>query len=152
MDTALFFHILGAILMFSGMAVAGVAFESGRRRTEPAEISLLLGLSRAGVVLVASGALLLLVCGFWLISLTDHSMSEGWLGTAFGCFLIATGLGSAAGRKPKEARLLATELAAEGKPATPELRALLDDPMSRWGNYAALGLMLVILALMVFRP
>lgn len=152
MDVALFFHIFGAILMFCGMAVAGVAFESGRRREDPAEISLILGLSRIGVVLVAAGALLVVVCGFWLSSETDISLGEGWLSAAFGLFLIAAGLGSAAGRRPKEARILATELAAKGSPATPELRKLLDDPASRWGNYAALVLMVAVLALMVFQP
>jgi len=54
-DVALFFHLLGAFSFIAGTIVAGVAFETARRRKTPAEIALLLGLSRIGVLLVALG-------------------------------------------------------------------------------------------------
>jgi len=65
----LFFHNLGALTFFAGIAVAGSAFEAARRRESPAEIALLLGLTRVGVVLVILGGLLLLGCGLWLVHL-----------------------------------------------------------------------------------
>jgi hypothetical protein len=47
-EIALFFHLLGAFSFVAGTIVAGVAFETARRRKTPAEIALLLSLSRIG--------------------------------------------------------------------------------------------------------
>lgn len=60
-DLALLFHLLGAFLLVAGTIVAGVGLEAARRREAPAEIALLLGLTRVGVVLVAAGTLLAIV-------------------------------------------------------------------------------------------
>jgi hypothetical protein len=50
-NVALFFHILGALLFVAGIVLAGAAFEAARRREQPTEIVLLLGLAaEAGVV------------------------------------------------------------------------------------------------------
>lgn len=76
-DVALFLHLAGALLFVAGIALAGVAFESARRREQPAEIALLLSLTRSGVVLVAAGGLLLLGCGLWLVSLEDVGYGAG---------------------------------------------------------------------------
>lgn len=130
-DVALFLHLTGALLFASGIVVAGVGFESARRRERPAEIALLLGLARSGVVLVLAGALLLLGCGLWLVGLEDVGYGTGWVDAALGLFMLALLLGGLGGRRPKQARKLATRLAAEGKAANPELRALIDDPSSR---------------------
>jgi heme A synthase len=43
-NVALFFHILGALLFVAGIVLAGAAFEAARRREQPTEIVLLLGL------------------------------------------------------------------------------------------------------------
>ena len=48
-NLALFFHLLGAFSLIAGTIVAGVAFEAARRRRHPAEIALLLGLTRIGL-------------------------------------------------------------------------------------------------------
>jgi hypothetical protein len=66
-------------------------------------------------------------------------------------FAVALGLGGHGGRGPKRARILAARLAATGAGSTPELRSLLDDPLSRTVNYASLILMLAIVVLMVFK-
>lgn len=49
-NLALFFHLLGALLFVAGIILAGTAFESARRRERPAEIALLLALTRIGVL------------------------------------------------------------------------------------------------------
>lgn len=66
-NVAFFFHILGVLLFVSGIVVAGVAFEAARRRQRSAEVALLLGLTRVGVVLVAVGGVLAGVFGLWLV-------------------------------------------------------------------------------------
>ena len=151
-DVALFFHLLGVILFVSGVVVAGVAFETARRRERPAEVALLLRLTRAGAVLVAVGALIVLGFGLWLVHLEGLSYGVGWIDAALALYVIALLLGALGGQRPKQARLLASDLAARGKPATDELRGLLADRASLAANYVAAICVLAILALMVFKP
>jgi hypothetical protein len=152
-DAVLYFHILGVLLFAAGIALAGVAFESARRRRRSNEIALLLGQARVGALLVVSGGALLLVCGLWLVGLEDGiDYGTGWVDAAIALFALALVLGELGGRGPKRARRLATRLAQEKAPPSRELRALLDDPRGRAANYASAALVLVILALMVFQP
>ena len=151
-DVALFFHLLGAFSFIAGTIVAGVAFETARRRKTPAEIALLLGLSRIGVLLIVLGTLLVLGFGLWLVHLGDWGYSAGWIDAALGLLLTVVVLGAIAGQRPKRARKLATRLASEGKPTSPELRALLDDRPTLTINYLSALLLLAIIALMVFKP
>ena len=151
-DVALFFHLLGAFSFVAGTIVAGVAFETARHQKTPAEIALLLGLSRIGVLLVALGTLLVLGFGLWLVHLGDWGYGAGWIDAALGLLLTVVVLGAIGGQRPKRARKLATRLASEGKPASPELRALLDDRPTLTINYLSALLLLAIIALMVFKP
>jgi len=147
----LFFHLVGALLFVAGIVVAGVAFEAARRRDRPAEIALLLGVARAGVPLVAVGGLLLPVFGLWLVHLGAFGYGSAWVDASIALYAVALTLGSLGGRRPKQARRLATRLAADAAPLSGELRALLDDPVARGANYSSLAVVLVILALMVFK-
>ena len=151
-DLALFFHLLGALLFVAGIILAGVAFEVARRRERPSDIALLLGLTRIGVVLVAVGALLLLAFGLWLVHLEHLSFGVGWIRTSTALYIVALGLGAAGGRRPKQARHLATKLAAANAAANPGLRALLNDPWSLVANYGSGALVVAVLVLMVFKP
>jgi len=151
-NVVLFLHIAGALLFVSGVVVAGVGFESARRQERPAEIALLLGLTRWGVALVAAGGLLLLACGLWLVGLEEVGYGAAWVDAALGLFVAAMLLGGLAGQRPKLARKLAVRLAREGGETTPELRSLLDDRLSRAANYVSAALIVAILALMVFKP
>ena len=151
-DVALFFHLLGAFSFVAGTIVAGVAFETSRRRETPAEIALLLGLSRIGVLLVALGTLLVLAFGLWLVHLGAWGYGAGWVDAALGLLLATVVLGALGGQRPKRARKLAVQLASEQAPVNAELRALLDDPAVRALNYLSALLLLAIIALMVFKP
>ena len=151
-DIALFFHLLGAFSLVGGTIVAGVAFETARRREAPAEIALLLGLSRIGVLLVALGTLLVVGFGLWLVDLGDWGYGAGWVDAAIGLFAAALVLGGIGGQRPKQARKLAHRLATEGAPASAELRALLDNRVALAINYLSALLLLAVLLLMVFKP
>lgn len=97
--------------------------------------------------------MLLLGGGLWLVGVEDGiGFGTGWVSAALGLFVLVVLLGALGGRGPRQARELATRLAAEGRDATPELRALLDDSLSRAANYASAALVLAILALMAFKP
>jgi uncharacterized membrane protein len=152
LTVALFFHLLGAFALVSGPVLASAAFETARRRQSAAEIAALLSVSRIGAMLVGVGALVVLGFGLWLIHLAGFSTSTGWISWAFILYVVAMALGGIGGRRPKEARLLATRLAADGGPVTDELRGLLNDPASRVENYASAVAVLAIFVLMVFKP
>ena len=151
-SVALFFHLLGALSFVSGAIVAGVAFEAARRREGPREIALLLGLSRIGVVLVALGTLLVLGFGLWLVDLGHWGYGAAWVDAALALLFASAVLGGVGGRRPKQARKLAEQLARDGLPGGGELQRLLDDPVSRAANYASALLVLAIVALMVWKP
>jgi hypothetical protein len=150
---ALFLHLSGALLFAAGIVVAGIAFESARRRREPGEIALLLGLARIGAILVGAGGVALLGGGLWLVALEhDVGYGTGWIDAALALFALVAVLGALGGRRPRHARELAAQLSGEDRAESPELRALLDDPRSRIANYASAAIIPAILALMVFKP
>ncbi len=144
-------HILGALLFFGGVLVAGAAFEAASRRERPSEVALLLGLARVGAVIVLAGAVLVLGAGLWLASHIDQ-FGEPWLRASLALFVLALLLGALGGRRPKRARRLATELARTGAPSSSELQKLLHDPLSRAANYASGALVIAIVVLMVVQP
>jgi uncharacterized membrane protein len=151
-NVVLFFHLFAALLFVSGIVVVGVAFESARRRTRPAEIVVLLRLTRVGVLLVAVGGLLLPIFGLWLVHLGHWSYGTGWIDWALGLYLLALLLGAIGGQRPKRARQLAARLTEQDAPISDELRALLSDPVALVLNYVSLLMVLAILALMAFKP
>jgi uncharacterized membrane protein len=150
-EIALFFHLLGALLFVAGLVMAGVVFEAARRREEPAEIALLLGLTRVGVLLVLVGATLVPAFGLWLVHLERIGYGAGWIDAALALYAAAIVLGAVGGQRPKQARRLASRLAADGAATSPQLRALLDDRGSLAANYASAAAVLAILILMVFK-
>ncbi|HEU0246828.1 MAG TPA: DUF2269 family protein [Gaiellaceae bacterium] len=144
-------HILGVMIFSGGALLAGVGFETARRRARPSEVALLLGLTRIGALIVVAGAVLVLGAGLWLAGEVDQ-FGEAWLLTSLGLFVAALVLGALGGQRPKHARLVATRLVDNGDEMTPELRRLLDDPASRIANYGSSLLVVVILVLMVWQP
>ena len=97
---ATFFHLLGAFLFVGGVIVAGVAFEAARRRQGPAEIALLLGLTRLGVLLVALGALIVLPFGLWLVHVAGYGYGDAWIVAALVLFAAVSVLGGVGGQRP----------------------------------------------------
>jgi uncharacterized membrane protein len=146
-NAALFLHILGALLLVSGAAVAAAASETALRRGDVAEIAALLGVARIGAALLGVGGVLVLGFGLWLVELTDTGFDAGWVQAAIALFVVAGLLGAAGGRRPR----LARELAQRGGQLE-EVRSLLDDAWSRTANYASGAAVLAILALMVWQP
>jgi uncharacterized membrane protein len=150
-NVAFLFHILGVLLFVSGMVLAGAGFEAARRRDSPSEIALLLRFARTGVALVGSGTLLIAVLGLWLVHLDGFGYGRSWVGASIALFVVALALGGLGGGRPRQARVLATQLAMSGAAVNVELRALLDDRRSRAANYASAAIVLAIVVLMVFK-
>ena len=151
-DAALFVHLVGAFLFVAGILVAGIAHRIARRRDHAGEVALLLGIARTGALLVLVGAVLVLAFGLWLVDLRGHSLGETWIVGALTLFALALVLGALGGRRPRQARLLAGQLARNNDAVSHELRRLLDDRVSALANYAAVAAVVAVLALMVWQP
>ena len=132
-NVVFFFHILGVMLFVAGILVAGTAFEVARRRQRPSEIALLLGLTRVGVVLVAIGTVLAGVFGLWLVHLGNWGYGTGVGGRVDRLVPGGDRVRWVGGRRPKQARLLASRLAEKDTGS---------DGVTRPGDHA----------LMVFKP
>jgi|SRR6188472_954664 len=147
-------HLLGFAFLFSGMSIAGVAHAAARRRELPSQIALLLGLTRAGVLFVVAGSLMVLIGGFWLIEESSgfYSLRDGWIGASFLLLIGSFVLGGIGGQQPKRARLRAEELAREHDVPSEELRKILDEPLALWLNYAAAAAIFVAFVLMIWKP
>jgi uncharacterized membrane protein len=150
-EWALFTHLAGAISFFAGLAVAAVGQSAARRRRRPSEVAALLGTARIGVLLVATGLLLAVGSGVWLLDLTVYGFDPWILATValLAFTLVAGGVG---GQAPKRARRLAERLAREGDEPARELDALLRDRVADALNWAAAAAAVAILVLMVWKP
>jgi uncharacterized membrane protein len=151
-DLALCLHLLGAFSLVSGTVVAIVGFEAARRRASCAEIALLLGLARTGALLVVGGTLLAGGFGLWLVALGHWGYGTPWVDAAIGLLALVIVIGSVGGQRPKQARKLATALAADDLPPDGELRVLLGDRLAISLNYLAAAALLAIIVLMVVKP
>lgn len=148
----MFLHLLGALLFVAGIVLATAGFETARGRSRSAEVAVLLGLTRIGVLLVAVGGLLLPIFGLWLVHLGHFGYGAGWVDASIALYAVALVLGAIGRPRPRRARLLAIRLAEQEAPVSEELRALLGDRVSRTANYGSLLLVLAILVLMAFKP
>jgi len=151
-DLALCLHLLGAFSLVSGTVLASLGFEAARRRASCAEIALLLGLARTGAMLVIGGTLLAGGFGLWLVALGRWGYATPWVDAAIGLLASVVVIGSVGGQRPKQARRLATALAAQQLAPNEELRALLGDGVARTLNYLAAAALLAIIVLMVVKP
>ena len=148
----LFFHLLGAVLFFSGAAVAGTLQLGAMRRERPSEILTLLRLTRVGVVIVVLGAFMTLGFGMALASHLGYGFTPAWIQAAFGLWVASVVLGAIGGRTAREARYRAEELAASGDLPDEGLRALVAHRPSLILSWVSGLLLVVILVLMVWRP
>lgn len=149
-EAALFLHLVGVVLFFSGMAVEAMGLAAARRRSHADEIVTLLRLARWGAGLVGAGAVVVLVFGLWLVELTRWSLTDAWLRWALVLFAASVVLGAAGGRRLKRARLSAERLAAQA--CGPDVRAPGADRVADVLNWSAAAAALAVLALMVWKP
>lgn len=145
-------HVSGAFLLLGGGVLAAAFNVAAQRSESPAEIALFLGLTRVAVVGIALGSLLTLVLGLWLVSDRDYSFGDAWVSLSLLLWILAMGAGQAGGKRDRETRLLATRLAGEGNVATPELRARLRDPLTLSLSYGSGVALVIVLALMIWKP
>jgi uncharacterized membrane protein len=149
----LFFHLLGAVLFFSGAAVAAVGQLVALRKEKPSEIALLLGLTRWGVLLVGLGALLTIGFGSWIVARVSYwSFDQSWIEWAMALWVASMVVGGLGGRPARHTRELAERLAREGDRPSEELRRRVADPVSLALSFASGAILVAVLVLMVWKP
>jgi uncharacterized membrane protein len=149
----LLFHMAGAFMVVGGATLAGIFNLAALRRERPSEIVVLFRLTRLAVVSVLVGMTVALAFGLWLVAdLRFIKWTDAWVITAIILWFVANALGSNGGRRDRHARELAERLAAEGDQPSPELRAMMRDPVTLAMSWGSGLVVLVILVLMIWKP
>ena len=148
----LFLHVTGAFLLLGGGVVAGSLNIAALRRDRPSEIVLLFGLIRIAVFSILIGTLLAFVFGLWLVHEAHYGYGDGWVVGAIVALIAANALGGAGDRRDEKTAKLARELAAAGDEPSAELRARVHDPISLALSYGSGLLLVLVLALMIWKP
>jgi uncharacterized membrane protein len=149
----LLFHMAGAFMVVGGATLAGIFNIAALRRERPSEIAVLFRLTRIAVVSVLAGMTIALVFGLWLVADLDFiKWSDAWVITALILWVVANALGGNGGKRDKETREFAEQLAAQGDQPSAELRARLRDPLSLALSWGSGVVVLVILVLMIWKP
>jgi uncharacterized membrane protein len=150
----LFLHVTGAFFLTGAVVVAGTLNLAAQRRERPSEIALLLGLTRFVVPAISLGALLTIVFGLWLVRAAHagYGFDQLWVVAAVVLWIVGNAMGGAGGRRERRTREFAARLAGEGDAPSPELKARMRDPLTLALSYGAGVAILVILALMIWKP
>lgn len=149
----LVFHMTGAFLLLGGAVFAGILSAAALRRERPSEVVVLYRLTQIAVRSISIGTLLTLVFGLWLVADLDYvKWSNTWVIVALVLWVVANALGGIGGRREKGTRQLAERLAAEGDAPSPELRALMRDPLTLLLSWGSGVVVVAILVVMIWKP
>jgi uncharacterized membrane protein len=149
----LVFHMTGAFLLLGGAVFAGILSAAALRRERPSEVVVLYRLTQIAVRSISIGTVLTLVFGLWLVADLDYvKWSNTWVIVALVLWVVANALGGIGGRREKETRQLAERLAAEGDAPSPELRALMRDPLTLLLSWGSGVVVVAILVVMIWKP
>lgn len=152
-DWLLMIHVSGAFLLVGGGAAAAVLNVRARYAERPSEIAKLLQLiSRVAVPAIVVGSITTLVIGIWLVHHAGFSYGTFWVWAAIILWVVASALGGRGGRYQARAGQEAARLAEEGDVITPELRALVRDPVGNALSYSSGLVLVLILVLMIWKP
>ena len=152
-DWLLMIHLSGAFLFVGGGAAAGALNLRAWYAERPSEVATLLRLiSRVAVPAIGIGAVTTLVFGIWLVHHAGYSYGTFWVWAAIVLWAVAGALGGRGGKYQSKAGVEAARLAAEGDTMTPELRALVRDPVGNALSYASGLTLVLILILMIWKP
>jgi uncharacterized membrane protein len=149
----LVFHVAGAFLVLGGAAYGAILNTAAMRRDRPSEVVVLYRLVRIAVSAISLGMVLTIGFGLWLVADLDFvKLGDTWVILALVGWVLANALGGIGGRREKETRVLAEQLAAEGDAPSAELRARMRDPVTLALSWGSGVVVIAILALMIWKP
>jgi uncharacterized membrane protein len=149
----LVFHVAGAFLVLGGAAYSAILSTAALRRDRPSEVVVLYRLVRIAAGAISLGMVLTIGFGLWLVADLDFvKLGNTWVILALVGWVLASALGGIGGRREKETRGLAEQLAAEGNAPSAELRARMRDPVTLALSWGSGVVVIAILALMIWKP
>jgi uncharacterized membrane protein len=148
----LFLHVTGAFMVLGGAVMAGIFNFAALRRERPSEIVVLFRLAQIAVRSITIGMVVALAFGLWLVSEADFGWGETWVVLALILWVVANAMGGAGGGRDKRTREFAERLAAERDQPSTELHARLRDPVTLALSWGSGAVVIVILALMIWKP
>ena len=132
--------------------MAGIFNFAALRRERPSEIVVLFRLAQIAVRSITVGMVVALAFGLWLVSEADFGWGDTWVVLALILWVVANAMGGAGGGHDKRTREFAERLAAEGDQPSTELHARLRDPLTLALSWGSGAVVIVILALMIWKP
>jgi uncharacterized membrane protein len=153
-DWLLFLHVLSAFSLVAGLVLYTYVIVAARRADRPAAAARSLRLLRVGDPLWAVGAGGTLALGIWLaIDVDGYELWDGWIIAALVLWLAAGGTGDRMAKHYGPTRERAVALVAEGRDElTPELREMLRSPRGLTLHALTVGLILLLLLDMIWKP
>ena len=141
------FALIGALVLFSAVMVAGWAVDRPRRAVAYSRVAAI------GGPLVGAGAGLALLLGIALaIDLDAYQVWDAWILVSIALWVIGGAAGSRVGEHYARAQELAQRLADEGDGPSPELAATLSNRRVAALHALTVIAFTVILVLMIFKP
>jgi hypothetical protein len=149
-DWTLALHLLAAFAVSSALVLYSVLVFSGRRMTTLAQTRTLFRVAPAATPLILGGSVLVLVLG--LVLAVDHEDYEIWNGWIIAAIVLWALLGAAGQRTGKY--YTDVQKLAESGDATVETEVLarLRAPTGARLHWATIGLFLLLLLDMIFKP
>lgn len=151
LQTLLFFHVLAAIGLFTGISIDVVAVIRVQRATTLTQVrAAVLNLPLVAPIMILS-VLLLLAMGISMIYAGGFGWTPGWINAALAVTIILTVLGpTVTGRKGEHLYVLA-ESAGDG-PITAEVDAARQDRALNYTVFLSLFELIALLYVMVTKP
>jgi hypothetical protein len=153
-DWLLFLHMLSAFALVSAEVLFTFLIAALWRSDLPSQIARVSGISRLGTVLVGIGSVGVLVFGIGLAFEADsYAIWDGWIIAALVLWLAFNELGRRTGKAYDAVGARARALVNEGRDApNVELGAAFRAPTALWLHLSSLGLVLLLLLDMIFKP
>ncbi len=153
-DWLLALHLLAAFALVAAQVLFTVLIVSSWNLDVPSQVARMNPVGKIGTVLVSVGGLGVLVFGIWLAFAKDsYAIWDFWILAAIVLWAIATGVGAREGRIYNAAGIRAKELVDAGNDApSPELSAMLRNPIALRMHILVLVVILLLLLDMIFKP
>jgi uncharacterized membrane protein len=149
-----FVHMIGLVVLAVGVGIANLSGISMGKADSPRMLAMWSAINiRAERMFVLPGALILIIAGTILVHEQHRSYGAAWIAAAYVLWVVAVGLGGGVlGRHAHAINHLATEEVAAGVETSTSAAALARSPKGPVLGMTLNVIVLVFLALMVFKP
>jgi uncharacterized membrane protein len=153
-DWILFLHVLSAFALVAAVVVYSFLIAGSRNLSVPSDAVRVFRVSRLAAVLSGIGSVGVLVFGIWLaIDVDGYELWDGWILAALVLWVVFGAVGNRTEKAYKVARDRARALVAKGRDEpSPELNALIRTPTGLTLHLVSVGLLLLFLVDMIFKP